>query len=75
MAAILKNDRKMPFYQKKKSNPMFFCLFIPLTCIINEKNQFAQKNPTPLHICPYYKAGKLQFEYQALFFSFNIKNL
>ena len=45
MAAILKNDRKMPFYQRKKFNPMFFCLFIPLTCIINEKINLAKKIP------------------------------
>ena len=45
MAAILKNDRKMPFYQRKKFNPMFFCLFIPLTCIINEKINLPKKIP------------------------------
>ena len=45
MAAILKNDRKMPFYQRKKFNPMFFCLFIPLTCIINEKINLPKQIP------------------------------
>ena len=45
MEAILKNDRKMPFYQRKKFNPMFFCLCIPLTCIINEKINLPKKIP------------------------------
>ena len=45
MAAILKNDRKMPFYQRKKFNPMFFCLFMPLTCINNEKINLPKKIP------------------------------
>ena len=44
MAAILKNDRKMPFDQRKKFNPMFFSLFIPLTCIINEKINLPKKS-------------------------------
>ena len=41
----MKNDRKMPFYQRKKFNPIFFCLFIPLTCIINEKINLPKKIP------------------------------
>ena len=62
MAAILKYGHKMPFYQRKKIYPMFFLFIHTLNFLLyQQKNQFApQKNPTPLHICPYYHPYNLE---------------